>query len=90
MHFLQPQDDSDTWMLLEMLRLRAARDEHMRHFMQVSKWLGHSIVTLTLSTYGDRIAEQDGGAANTLPQPPGTLRATQDIEIVPLFRQQVI
>jgi len=55
MHFLQPQDDSDTWMLLEMLRLRAARDEHMRHFMQVSKWLGHSIVTLTLSTYGDRI-----------------------------------
>ncbi len=30
MHFLQPQDDSDTWMMLEMFRSRAAWDEHMR------------------------------------------------------------
>jgi integrase len=40
------------------------------HFMQVSKWLGHSTFTLTLDTYGDYIPEQDGGAANTLPEPP--------------------
>ena len=29
MHFLQPQDDSDTWVMLEMFRSRAAWDEHM-------------------------------------------------------------
>ncbi len=40
------------------------------HFMQVSKWLGHSTFTLTLDTYGDYIPEQDGGALNTLPEPP--------------------
>jgi hypothetical protein len=38
--------------------------------MQVSKWLGHSTFTLTLDTYGDYIPEEDGGAANTLPEPP--------------------
>jgi len=30
MHFLQPLDDPDTWMMLEMFRSRAAWDEHMR------------------------------------------------------------
>jgi quinol monooxygenase YgiN len=30
MHFLQPQDDSHTWVMLEMFRSRAAWDEHMR------------------------------------------------------------
>lgn len=40
------------------------------HFMQVSKWLGHSTYTLTLDVYGDYIPEQDGGALNTLPAPP--------------------
>lgn len=40
------------------------------HFMQVSKWLGHSTFTLTLDVYGDYIPEQDGGALNTLPEPP--------------------
>jgi integrase len=39
------------------------------HFMQVSKWLGHSTFTLTLDVNGDWIPEQDGGAANTLPEP---------------------
>ncbi|MFE3360710.1 tyrosine-type recombinase/integrase, partial [Streptomyces californicus] len=39
------------------------------HFMQVSKWLGHSTFTLTLNTYGDWIPEEDGGAANNLPEP---------------------
>jgi len=39
------------------------------HFMQVSKWLGHSTFTLTLDVYGDYIPEQDGGALNTLPEP---------------------
>jgi hypothetical protein len=28
------------------------------HFMQVSKWLGHSTFTLTLDVYGDWIPEQ--------------------------------
>ena len=29
MHFLQPQDDSATWVMLEMFRSRVAWDEHM-------------------------------------------------------------
>jgi integrase len=44
------------------------------HFMQVSKWLGHSTFTLTLDVYGDYIPEPDGGAANTLPEPPAPAR----------------
>ena len=40
------------------------------HFMQVSKWLGHSTFTLTLDVYGDYIPEEDGGVANNLPEPP--------------------
>jgi integrase len=39
------------------------------HFMQVSKWLGHSTYTLTLDVYGDYIPEGDGGAVNPLPEP---------------------
>lgn len=39
------------------------------HFMQVSKWLGHSTYTLTLNIYGDYVPEGDGGAANNLPEP---------------------
>jgi integrase len=38
------------------------------HFMQVSKWLGHSTFTLTLDIDGDWIPEQDGGVANALPE----------------------
>ncbi|MDT5090680.1 MAG: hypothetical protein QOH60_43 [Mycobacterium sp.] len=30
MHLLQPQDDPDTWVMLEMFCSRAAWDEHMR------------------------------------------------------------
>ena len=30
MHLTQPQDDPDTWVMLEMFRSRAAWDEHMR------------------------------------------------------------
>lgn len=29
MHLLQPQDDPDSWVMLEMFRSRAAWDEHM-------------------------------------------------------------
>lgn len=41
--------------------------------MQVSKWLGHGSCTLTLNTYGDWIPKDDGGAANSLPEPPSAL-----------------
>ena len=47
------------------------------HFMQVSKWLGHSTFTLTLDTYGDYIPEQDGGAVNTLPEPPAPMEPVE-------------
>ncbi|WP_216638672.1 hypothetical protein [Mycobacterium colombiense] len=58
------------------------------HFMQVSKWLGHSTFTLTLDTYGDYIPEQDGGAANTLPEPPAPTRAAEVTDnVVPLRRR---
>lgn len=30
MHLVQPHDDPDTWVMLEMFRSRAAWDEHMR------------------------------------------------------------
>jgi quinol monooxygenase YgiN len=30
MHLLQPQDDPDSWVMVEMFRSRAAWDEHMR------------------------------------------------------------
>jgi quinol monooxygenase YgiN len=30
MHFLQPQNDPETWVMLEMFRSRAAWDEHMQ------------------------------------------------------------
>ena len=30
MHLTQPQDDPDTWVMLEMFRSRSAWDEHMR------------------------------------------------------------
>ena len=47
------------------------------HFMQVSKWLGNSTFTLTLDTYGDYIPEQDGGALNTLPEPPAPMEPVE-------------
>jgi hypothetical protein len=54
--------------------------------MQVSKWLGHSTFTLTLDTYGDYIPEQDGGALNTLPEPPAPAKViTAENNVVPLF-----
>jgi integrase len=59
------------------------------HFMQVSKWLGHSTFTLTLDTYGDYIPEQDGGAANTLPEPPAPVRHAETVDnVVNLFGRQ--
>jgi len=30
MHLVQPEDDPDNWVMLEMFRSRAAWDEHMR------------------------------------------------------------
>jgi quinol monooxygenase YgiN len=30
MHLVQPQDDANSWVMLEMFRSRAAWDEHMR------------------------------------------------------------
>ncbi len=56
------------------------------HFMQVSKWLGHSTFTLTLDTYGDWVPTEDGGALNNLPAP--TYAATADVQpanVTPLF-----
>jgi integrase len=56
------------------------------HFMQVSKWLGHSTFTLTLDVYGDYIPETDGGARNNLPEPPAPAkRADLQSNVVPLF-----
>lgn len=55
------------------------------HFMQVSKWLGHSTYTLTLDVYGDYIPEQDGGGANNLPEPPAPAGVVNNV--VPLRRE---
>jgi integrase len=56
------------------------------HFMQVSKWLGHSTFTLTLDVYGDYIPEEDGGALNNLPEPPAPAKqADLPSNVVQLF-----
>lgn len=58
------------------------------HFMQVSKWLGHSTFTLTLDVYGDWIPEQDGGAGNDLPEPTApAIPADATGNVVPLRRR---
>jgi hypothetical protein len=50
--------------------------------------LGHSTFTLTLDTYGDYIPEQDGGAANTLPEPPALGHPAEAMgNVVPLRRR---
>ncbi len=51
-----------------------------------SKWLGHSTFTLTLDVYGDYIPEQDGGAADTLPEPAAPVRPAEVGNVVQLFR----
>jgi integrase len=39
-----------------------------------ANWLGHSTFTLTLDVYGDYVPEEDGGAANNLPEPPAPVK----------------
>ncbi len=62
------------------------------HFMQVSKWLGHGSFTLTLETYGDWIHEEDGGAVNSLPEPPASTAQSGPVaeasNVVQLFGRQ--
>ena len=61
------------------------------HFMQVSRWLGHSTFTLTLDVDGDYIPETDGGAANTLPESPAPAKSAEAAadNVVNLFTRQV-
>jgi integrase len=59
------------------------------HLMQVSKWLGHSTFTLTLAVYGGYIPAQDGGAFNTLREPPIPAEAADlPSNVVNLFGRQ--
>jgi hypothetical protein len=44
-------------------------------FMQASKWLGHSIFTLTPDVYGDCIPEEHGGVVYNLPEPPAPAKS---------------
>lgn len=55
------------------------------HFMQVSRWLGHSTFTLTLNTYGDWIPEEDGSVVNHLPEPPANRKARRALSVRELF-----
>ena len=50
--------------------------------------VGHSTFTLTLDTYGDWIPEEDGGAINTLPEPPARVRPAEAGKVVELFERQ--
>jgi hypothetical protein len=61
------------------------------HFMQMSKWLGHSTFTLTLDVYGDYVPEEDGGALNNLPEPPAPAKqADLPSNVVSLFGRQSV
>ncbi|WP_268748850.1 hypothetical protein [Mycolicibacterium austroafricanum] len=43
---------------------------------------------MTLDVYGDYIPEQDGGAANNLPEPPAPVRPCEAAgNVVPLRRE---
>jgi integrase len=56
------------------------------HFMQVSKWMGHTNYTLTLNTYGEWIPAEDGGVPNARPEPkPAPAKTTN---VVPLRAAQ--
>ena len=57
------------------------------HFMQVSKWLGHSSYVLTLSTYADYISEGEL-AAPKLSRPVAAPRKQADRTVVPLDRKK--
>ncbi|MEE3848971.1 tyrosine-type recombinase/integrase [Gordonia sp. LSe1-13] len=59
------------------------------HFMQVSRWMGHSTFTLTLDTYGDWIPKEDGGALNNLPEPTlaEPIPSPEPSNVVPMFGQ---
>lgn len=73
-----------------VLRLRHPSAVGGCPLMQVSKWLGHSIFTLTLDVYGDYIPEEDGGAINNLPEPPvpSAIGARTATNVVALFGRQ--
>jgi integrase len=58
------------------------------HFMQVSKWLGHSTFTLTLDVYGDYIPEGDGGGLNALPEAPAPAKAFETVSNVIQLRRR--
>jgi integrase len=61
------------------------------HFMQVSKWLGHSTYTLTLDVYGDYIPDGDGGVRNNLPEPPASAKPAEALNnVVNLFGRQSV
>jgi len=58
------------------------------HYMQVSKWLGHSTFTLTLDVYGDYISSAyissaEGGKAAPLARP---VAASAITNVVPIDR----
>jgi integrase len=54
------------------------------HYMQVSKWLGHSTFTLTLDVYGDYISSAEGGKAAPLARP---VAASAITNVVPIDRR---
>ncbi len=56
------------------------------HYMQVSKWLGHSSFVLTLTTYADYIREEDT-AAPKFARPVATA-ATRVVALSALSRVQ--
>jgi integrase len=58
------------------------------HYMQVSKWLGHAMFTLTLDTYGDYISSAEGGKAAPLARPVAVAPKPKAADnVVPINRQ---
>ena len=57
------------------------------HYMQVSKWLGHSSFVLTLTTYADYIREDDTAAPAF--ERPRAKSAEATRRVVPLSRRTV-
>jgi len=74
MHLVQPQDDPDTWVTLEMFRSRAAWDEHMR---QPYNTEGNIILEDLLREPSDlRLFGREVGYASAAAAPGTLTRAT--------------
>ena len=76
------------WVLRDQYGTRAPLDAGVRAGWQAAGGRAPTN-TLTLDVYGDYIPEQDGGAANNLPEPPASAKSADlPRNVLQLFRPE--